>query len=52
VSHHLRVLSEAGLIETRREGQFVHNCAVVETLKKYTQTLAGLCERRKHDRKS
>ena len=52
VSHHLRVLSEAGLIETRREGQFVHNCAVVETLKKYTQTLAGLCERRRHDRKS
>jgi ArsR family transcriptional regulator len=51
VSHHLRVLSEAGLIETRREGQFVHNCALLETMKKYTQTLANLCERRKNERK-
>ena len=51
VSHHLRILSEAGLIETRREGQFVHNCALAETLKKYTQTLASLFQRRKHDRK-
>ena len=25
VSHHLRVLLEAGLIETRGEGQFVYN---------------------------
>jgi ArsR family transcriptional regulator len=52
VSHHLRVLSEAGLIETRRDGQFIHNCALLETMKKYTQSLARLCERRKPDRKS
>jgi|SRR6516165_4823849 len=52
VSHHLRVLSEAGLIETRRDGQFVHNCALLETMKKYTQSLARLCGSRKHNRKS
>jgi len=42
ISHHLKVLSEANLIETRRDGQFVHNCALLETLKKYTRALAGL----------
>jgi hypothetical protein len=38
----LRVLSEAGLIETRREGQFIHNRATPETLKAYTQALTRL----------
>jgi ArsR family transcriptional regulator, arsenate/arsenite/antimonite-responsive transcriptional repressor len=52
VSHHLRVLSEAGLIQTRREGQFVHNCALLETMKKYTQSLSRLCGSRNHDSKS
>ncbi len=28
VSHHLKILSHAGLIECRRQGQFVHNRAV------------------------
>ena len=31
VSHHLKILSQAGLIECRRQGQFVHNRAVPET---------------------
>lgn len=52
VSHHLKVLSEANLIETRREGQFIHNCAMRETMKKYIQRLAALCGRRNHPRKS
>lgn len=47
VSHHLKVLSEANLIETRRDGQFIHNCAVIETLKKFTQALTGICKGRK-----
>jgi ArsR family transcriptional regulator len=28
ISHHLRVLSDARLIECRREGQFIHNRAL------------------------
>ena len=39
VSHHLKILSEAGLIACRREGQFVYSQAVPETIAAYTQTL-------------
>ena len=40
VSHHLKILSEAGLIACRREGQFVYSRAVRETLASYTRALA------------
>jgi len=33
---------EAGLIECRREGQFVHNRAVPETMREFTQALTRL----------
>lgn len=39
VSHHLKILAEAGLIACRREGQFVYNEAVPGTLEEYTRTL-------------
>jgi len=39
VSHHLKVLTESGLIECRKEGQFVYNRAVPETMREYTQAL-------------
>ena len=45
VSHHLRVLAEAQLIECRRDGQFVYNRARPETMSLYTQALAKLHRR-------
>jgi DNA-binding transcriptional ArsR family regulator len=42
VSHHLKILSEAGLIACRREGQFVYSVAVPETIAAYTQALAKI----------
>jgi ArsR family transcriptional regulator len=35
VSHHLKILSHAGLTECRRQGQFVHNRAMPETIENY-----------------
>ena len=42
VSHHLKILSEAGLIACRRQGQFVYSHAVPETITAYTQALANI----------
>lgn len=39
ISHHLRVLQDAGLIECRKEGQFVHNRTVPKTVKAYAAAL-------------
>jgi len=39
VSHHLKILSQAGLIACRREGQFVYSHAVPQTIAAYTQAL-------------
>jgi ArsR family transcriptional regulator, arsenate/arsenite/antimonite-responsive transcriptional repressor len=51
VSHHLKVLSEAGLIACRREGQFVYSHAVPETIASYTQTLAKIANGKKRSRR-
>jgi ArsR family transcriptional regulator len=51
VSHHLKILSEAGLIACRREGQFVYSQAVPETIAAYTRALAKIVHRRKASRR-
>jgi ArsR family transcriptional regulator, arsenate/arsenite/antimonite-responsive transcriptional repressor len=51
VSHHLKVLSEAGLITCRREGQFVHSEAVPETLAAYAQALAKMTRGKRRGRR-
>ncbi len=47
VSHHLKTLADAGLIECRREGQFVYSKAVPEAMDEYIRSLAGFVRRKK-----
>src|SRR6266702_8692866 len=47
VSHHLKILSEAALIECRREGQFVYSQAVPETIEAYSRALAKIAHSKK-----
>jgi len=42
VSHHLKILSEAGLIACRREGQFVYSEAIPETVESYARSVARM----------
>jgi ArsR family transcriptional regulator len=51
VSHHLKILSEAGLIDCRREGQFVHSQAVPEKITAYAQALAKIARVKKPARR-
>jgi ArsR family transcriptional regulator len=51
VSHHLKILSEAGLIACRREGQFVYSRAVSETIEGYTRALTRIAGRKKSPRR-
>jgi len=47
VSHHLKVLAGARLIECRREGQFVYNQSVPRTLREYTRSLTRIIQGKK-----
>ena len=47
VSHHLKILADAGLIESCRRGQFVYSCVNRKTLSKYTRALSALTRTRK-----
>ena len=51
VSHHLKILSEAGLIACRRKGQFVYSEPVPETLKEFTRTLEKMARSKKAPRR-
>ncbi len=50
VSHHLKILSEAALIECLREGQFVYSQAVPETIEAYTRALTKIAGGKKSAR--
>lgn len=54
VSHHLRILKEAGLIECRRKGQFVYSRTRPDRIDEYAAALASIArnsmKRRKVDR--
>ena len=47
VSHHLKILNGAGLIESPREGQCVYSEAVPETIAAYTRELARMARGKK-----
>src|SRR5215472_2330273 len=51
VSHHLKILSEAGLIACRREGQFVQSHTVPETIAAYTRALGKMAGGKKAARR-
>jgi ArsR family transcriptional regulator, arsenate/arsenite/antimonite-responsive transcriptional repressor len=51
VSHHMKILSEAGLIACRREGQFVYSESVPETIAAYTRALAKIARGKKAARR-
>ena len=47
VSHHLKVLAQAGLIECKREGQFVLNRVNPAVLEQFTKSVNALANKRK-----
>jgi ArsR family transcriptional regulator len=51
VSHHLKILSDSGLIVCRREGQFVYSEAVSETIKAYARALTKISGGKKSARR-
>jgi ArsR family transcriptional regulator, arsenate/arsenite/antimonite-responsive transcriptional repressor len=46
VSHHLKVLQDAGLIESRREGLFVFSSRIPGVIEAYTRALNDLVGRK------
>src|SRR5215469_968967 len=47
ISHHLKTLADAGLIECRKQGQFVHSHIIPEAIAAYTSSLMRLAAGRK-----
>jgi ArsR family transcriptional regulator, arsenate/arsenite/antimonite-responsive transcriptional repressor len=47
VSHHLKILADAGLIECNRRGQCIHNRAIPETIAEYSKALAHIAQGKK-----
>ena len=51
VSHHLKILADAGLIESKRKGQFVYNKSNPKMMAQYTRALAAFTKPRKRTRR-
>src|SRR5713101_7208639 len=47
VSHHLKILNEAGLIACRRKGQFVYSQAFPQAIVAYARALAKIARGKK-----
>jgi ArsR family transcriptional regulator, arsenate/arsenite/antimonite-responsive transcriptional repressor len=47
ISHHRKILTEANLIESRREGQFVYNRVLPETVREYSRALTRMAGKAK-----
>jgi DNA-binding transcriptional ArsR family regulator len=47
ISHHLKILADANLIETRREGQFIFLKSRPETVREYGRSLAKMARKQK-----
>jgi DNA-binding transcriptional ArsR family regulator len=51
VSHHLKILNDAGLIECRREGQFVYSQTAPAVVQAYASALARMASGKSTPRK-
>jgi ArsR family transcriptional regulator, arsenate/arsenite/antimonite-responsive transcriptional repressor len=51
VSHHLKILNEAGLIACRRDGQFVYSKAIPKTVEEYVRALAKIAKSKRTSRR-
>lgn len=47
ISHHLKILADANLIETRRQGQFIYLKSRPETIREYTRVLMRIARKRR-----
>ena len=45
ISHHLKILADANLIETRRDGQFIYMKSRPETIRDYSRALSKIAGR-------
>jgi ArsR family transcriptional regulator, arsenate/arsenite/antimonite-responsive transcriptional repressor len=46
ISHHLKILADANLIETRRAGQFIYMKSRPKTVRDYSRALSKILERK------
>src|SRR5215470_8322052 len=52
ISHHLKILTDAGLIECRKDGQYVHSRVVPETIAQYSASLTRIASGSRTARKN